>query len=89
MIESACQNIGVVLKPVMELSTMESQLQMTAQQVGATVLPKSYADTTQLGDHITFIPFTEPSPRKNVGIVYRRDIYMDSTIQSFIQHLTK
>ncbi|MNI48636.1 LysR substrate binding domain protein [compost metagenome] len=68
---------------------MESQLQMTAQHVGATVLPKSYADATQLGDNITFIPFAEPSPKKNVGIVYRKDIYMDSTIQSFIKHLTK
>ncbi|MNP41565.1 LysR substrate binding domain protein [compost metagenome] len=62
---------------------------MTAQHVGATVLPKSYADATQLGDNIAFIPFAEPSPRKNVGIVYRKDIYMDSTIQSFINHLTK
>ncbi|MNO60287.1 HTH-type transcriptional regulator CynR [compost metagenome] len=89
MIESACQGIGIALNPVMELSTMESQLQMTAQQVGATVLPKSYAAATQLGGHITFIPFAEPSPKKNVGIVYRKDIYMDTTIQSFINHLTK
>lgn len=89
IIESACHEIGVTLHPVMELSTMESQLQMTAQHVGATVLPKSYTDATQLGGHITFIPFVEPSPRKNVGIVYRRDIYMDATIQSFIQHLTR
>lgn len=87
MINAACGNAGVSLKPVMELSTMESQVQMVLQQVGGTVLPLSYAKALHQPD-IAVIPLADPTPRKQVGLVYRKTMYMDNTIQAFIRHLT-
>lgn len=87
MLDAACAEIGIQLRPVLELSTMESQCQMVAHHVGLTVVPKSY--TSALRDTRLFsLPITEPSPYRSVGIVYRKDTYMDTAIQSFIEHLS-
>lgn len=87
MVNAACEQAGVSLNPVMELSTMESQVQMALQQVGGTVLPLSYAKTLRHPD-ISVISLVDPTPRKQVGLVYRKTMYMDNTAQAFIRHLT-
>lgn len=86
IIDAACAAQGLILKPVMELSTMESQVQMVGHNVGGTVLPLSYARTLRNPD-IAVISFAEPVPRKKVGLVYRKNMYLDHTIQAFITHL--
>ncbi|MEF2964248.1 LysR substrate-binding domain-containing protein [Paenibacillus sp. M1] len=88
MIDSACKSIGLHLQPIMELSTMESQMQMVIQNVGGTVLPASYAKGLSHPD-IAVIPLTDPTPRKTVGLVYRKNMFLDHTIQAFINHLVK
>lgn len=88
MIDTACNQIGITLQPVMELSTMESQLQMAEYNVGAAIFPRSYAETIH-HRNILFLPITEPAPRKSVGIVYRKDFFMDTTIQAFIEQLSR
>lgn len=45
LFDTACAKSGISLKPVMELSTMESQVQMVRHHVGGTILPASYAKT--------------------------------------------
>lgn len=92
LLDTACADQGIEIRPVMELSTMESQVQMVIHHVGGTVLPGSYARTltsTNRRSGITVIPLAEPVPHKNVGLVYRRSIYMDPTLQAFIRHLTE
>lgn len=87
MMEAACAEIGIRLTPVIELSTMESQCQMVANHVGVTVVPKSYTATLR-DSRLVSKPIAEPSPSKSVGIVYRKDTYMDTVIQAFIEHLS-
>lgn len=92
LLDTACAEQGIEIRPVMELSTMESQVQMVIHHVGGTVLPGSYARTltsTNRSSGITFIPLAEPVPHKNVGLVYRRSTFMDPTLQAFIRHLTE
>ncbi|EES72145.1 LysR substrate binding domain protein [Paenibacillus sp. oral taxon 786 str. D14] len=92
LLDTACAEQGIEIRPVMELSTMESQVQMVIHHVGGTVLPGSYARTltsTNRRSGITFIPLAEPVPHKNVGLVYRRSTFMDPTLQAFIRHLTE
>ncbi|MNJ48266.1 HTH-type transcriptional regulator CynR [compost metagenome] len=87
MIDAACAEIGIRLNPLIELSTMESQCQMVANHVGVTVVPKSYT-TTIRDNRLVSVPIAEPAPCKSVGIVYRKDTYMDTAIQAFIAHLS-
>ncbi|MCT2195418.1 LysR substrate-binding domain-containing protein [Paenibacillus sp. p3-SID1389] len=92
LLDTACAEQGIEIRPVMELSTMESQVQMVIHHVGGTVLPGSYARTltsTNRRSGITVIPLAEPVPHKNVGLVYRRSTFMDPTLQAFIRHLTE
>lgn len=90
LLDTACAEQGIEIRPVMELSTMESQVQMVLHHVGGTVLPSSYARTltgTNRRGGIAVVPLAEPVPRKNVGLVYRSSTYMDPTLQAFIRHL--
>ncbi|MGP0586133.1 LysR family transcriptional regulator [Paenibacillus timonensis] len=91
LLDTACAEQGIEIRPVMELSTMESQVQMVLHHVGGTVLPASYAQTLAGANRrgvITVVPLAEPVPRKNVGLVYRSSTFMDPTLQAFIRHLT-
>jgi len=92
LLDTACADQGIEIRPVMELSTMESQVQMVIHHVGGTVLPGSYARTltsTNRRGGITVVPLAQPVPHKNVGLVYRRSTFMDPTFQAFIDHLTE
>lgn len=86
MIDSACEALGICLKPIMELSTMESQVQMALQNVGGTVLPASYARVLHV-PRVRIIPLADPAPRKKVGLVYRKNTFIDHSLQAFIDHL--
>lgn len=91
LFDASCAEQEIVLKPIMELSTMESQVHMVRQQAGGTVLPSSYARTligTHLGSGVAVVPLSEPTPRKKVGLVYRKSTSMDFALQAFIEHLT-
>ncbi|CAM4511631.1 MAG: LysR substrate-binding domain-containing protein [Paenibacillus macerans] len=105
LFDAACAANGISLKPVMELSTMDSQVRMARSNVGGTILPASYAWTLdgtlmgRLGDgsgdgfgdrfgDIAIIPLAEPAPRKQVGLVYRKNTFMDATLEAFIRHLS-
>lgn len=88
ILDSACTEIGTTLHPILELSTMESQWQLAAQNIGGTVLPATYAATIR-DERIVIVPLAKPTPQKSVGIVHRRDMYMDSVTLAFIDHLTR
>lgn len=67
LLDTACADQGIEIRPVMELSTMESQVQMVHHHVGGTVLPSSYARTltgTNRRGGIAVVPLAEPVPRK-------------------------
>lgn len=86
MIDSACAELEIQLNPVMELSTLESQLHMAEQHVGGTILPKSYGRTV-VSDKVAIISLADPAPRKKVGLVYRKDTLENSIIRAFVDHL--
>ncbi|WMT43484.1 LysR family transcriptional regulator substrate-binding protein [Paenibacillus sp. D2_2] len=86
MIDSACAELEIQLNPVMELSTLESQLHMAEQSVGGTILPKSYGKTV-ISEKVAIIPLADPAPRKKVGLVYRKDTSINPIISAFVDHL--
>ncbi|TXK76084.1 LysR family transcriptional regulator [Paenibacillus sp. N3.4] len=86
MIEDCCARIDCELLPVLELSTLESLLQMAKHNVCGAILPYSYVKGI-LNDEIHSIQIIDPVPEKMVGIVYRKDMFLCTTTDKFIMQL--
>jgi LysR family transcriptional regulator, cyn operon transcriptional activator len=87
MFDDCCREAGFTLQPVLELSTLESLLQLAGENIGCAVLPKSYAAGIR-GTNVRAIPIVSPVPRKPVGAVYRRETFISASIGTFIRELT-
>lgn len=86
LITSHCQSFKFTPKPILEISTMESLIQMVSKGMGITVLPKPYIDFLQ-SEHIQSIRIENPSPTIDIGIIYRKDKYMCAATREFIEQL--
>ncbi|NEW07984.1 LysR family transcriptional regulator [Paenibacillus sp. SYP-B3998] len=88
MLDDCVHRAGLALKPALELSTLESLLQMARNNVRGAILPESYVK--RIGDHsgIWSIPIQDPVPEKEVGIVLRKDMFMCKTTDTFIRQLS-
>lgn len=73
-------------KPILEISTMESLIQMVSKGMGITVLPKPYIDFLQ-NKNIQAIKIENPTPTIEIGLIYRKDKYMCAATREFIKQL--
>jgi DNA-binding transcriptional LysR family regulator len=86
MMDDCCEQSGFAWKPAIELSTLESLLQMAKNNVGGAILPQSYVDSIP-SSGIRSIPIIDPIPQKDVGIVYRKDMFLCKTTDMFMKQL--
>lgn len=86
MMDDCCEQSGFEWKPAIELSTLESLLQMAKNNVGGAILPQSYVDSIR-SSGIRSIPIIDPIPQKDVGIVYRKDMFLCKTMDMFMKQL--
>ncbi|HHB2650310.1 TPA: LysR family transcriptional regulator [Bacillus cereus] len=86
LITSHCQKFNFKPKPILEISTMESLIQMVSKGMGITVLPKPYIDFLQ-NKNIQAIKIENPTPTIEIGLVYRKDKYMCAATREFIKQL--
>lgn len=86
MMDDCCKLSGFEWKPAIELSTLESLLQMANNNVGGAILPQSYVDNIR-SSGIRSIPIIDPIPQKDVGIVYRKDMFLCKTMDMFMKQL--
>ncbi|WP_159881752.1 LysR substrate-binding domain-containing protein [Paenibacillus puerhi] len=86
MIDAYCQEAGFSLRPLVEVSTLDSLLELARRGIGGAVLPASYMEQLQ-DDRVHALEITDPVPGKSIGIVYRKDIYMGAVMSAFIRHL--
>ncbi|WP_438347095.1 LysR family transcriptional regulator [Paenibacillus sp. FA6] len=88
MVDTYGKEVGIILTPILELSTMDSMMQMVRLNIGATILPKSYLHVNYAQDQqIKIIPIIEPIPQKTVGIVYRNESMISLSMKAFIHEL--
>ena len=86
MMDDCCEESGFEWKPAIELSTLESLLQMAKNNVGGAILPQSYVDSNR-SSGFRSIPIIDPIPQKDVGIVYRKDMFLCKTMDMFMKQL--
>lgn len=90
MMDECCAQMGLAWKPIVEMSTLESLLQMAKNHVCGAILPQSYVENmgTQMREQqLCAIPIIDPVPQKEVGIVYRKDMFLCKTMDTFIQQV--
>lgn len=87
LIDTYCDNVGVKLNPVLEMSTMESLVEMVAEGLGITILPTPYLDFL---DHtrIKTVKLNNPTPKRKVGFIYRKDKFMCTATKTFMDQIT-
>ncbi len=78
-----CENAGFQSKPFLELSTLESLLQVAIAGIGAAVLPRSYLQTVNQ-PVISKICLKDPAPTRKIGLVYRKTSYLSTAMKTFI-----
>ncbi|MDY0407932.1 LysR family transcriptional regulator [Virgibacillus soli] len=86
LIQSYCNEAGVYLKPTLEMTTLESIVQMVSEGIGATILPVPYLDFIN-NDKIVTVKLVNPTPMRQIGLLYRKDKYMCTATQIFINQL--
>ncbi|WP_192797914.1 LysR family transcriptional regulator [Bacillus luti] len=86
LITSHCQKFDFTPKPILEISTMESLIQMVSKGMGITVLPKPYIDFLQ-NTNIQALKIKDPTPTIDTGLIYRKDKYMCAATRAFIEQL--
>ncbi|RTE08478.1 LysR family transcriptional regulator [Paenibacillus whitsoniae] len=92
MIEDCCKRAGLTCKPIVEMSTLESLLQMARQNVCGAIVPQSYVTRTDVNsgaEQCWTLAITDPVPQKDVGIVYRRDLFISRTLDAFVRQVTQ
>lgn len=86
MMDDCCDQSGLEWKPALELSTLESLLQIAKNHVVGAILPGSYVNSIR-SSAIRSIPIIDPVPQKDVGIVYRKDMFLCKTMDTFMKQL--
>lgn len=86
IIDEICVKRGFTLQPKIELTTLESLHKMVQYNNVATILPKSYLASID-DPKIKQIRIVDPIPQKMVGLVYRKDAFKDTTMNTFMKHL--
>lgn len=88
LFDQYCAKAGFTIQPILELSTLESLVEMAKHGVGGAILPKSYVSS--LSDlSIRCLPIVDPVPQKTVGAVYRKEKYISTVMDTFLHQVIR
>lgn len=88
MIDDATKANGFRFEPVIEMTTLDSLLELVNRNVALTILPDTFLSGVDTKRTRT-IAITAPVPQRVVGIVYRNDSFLPSATKVFIEHLQR
>lgn len=86
LINEKCRMFEFAPQPVMEMTTMESIINMVSKEVGVTILPKAYLDYID-NKLIRTIPIQNPVLTTQIGVVYRKNKYLCAASRVFMEQL--
>lgn len=87
-IDQYLADLGIKADSTLELTTLESLVQMVIAGLGATILPEPYVDSIK-NDQIKKIKLIDPTPERHIGFVYRDDKFMCTTTKAFMDQIVK
>ncbi|MDU0204033.1 MULTISPECIES: LysR family transcriptional regulator [Paenibacillus] len=83
MIDLACSSLGFDLDPKIETTTIRSLLMLVRSGAGVSILSKTLLEMYPHQD-LKMIPITNPSLRREIGVIYLKDRYMEKAAREFI-----
>lgn len=86
IIDRATREQGFMVSPILEMTTLDSLLELVKQNVALTILPETYLSGMRT-EYISKCSITNPTPQREVGIVYRNDKFVSSAASTFIEHI--
>ncbi|MEF3306887.1 LysR substrate-binding domain-containing protein [Paenibacillus sp. GYB003] len=86
LIDRATQTKGFRFQPAVEMTTLDSLLDLVALNIASTILPGTYLRDVA-HQNIRIVPIVDPTPQRVVGIVYRNDMFVSSATRAFIANL--
>lgn len=88
MIDAICSTKGFHLQPQIETATIESLLLLVRSGAGVSILSKTLLELYDKQD-LQIIHLSNPSLRREVGVIYLKDKYMGSAAREFIELIQK
>ncbi|WP_309119340.1 LysR family transcriptional regulator [Paenibacillus sp.] len=88
MIDKIGDGTGVTIRPKIETSAIESVFQLVEAGVGVSILSKTLLDL-YLRDPLVAIPISEPSMRRQIGLVYWKERYRSKVAERFMTLLVR
>lgn len=86
IIDDSSEKMGVTLRPVLEMTTIESITEMAAQGLGAAILPSTYVDSIQKTE-LKQVKLKNPVLNMTIGVAYRKDKFVCAATKAFISLL--
>jgi LysR family transcriptional regulator, cyn operon transcriptional activator len=87
LIDQSTESVGFLFNPVFEMTTLDALIEIVMSNTAATILPKSYLKNINQSQ-IRIVEITNPTPQKEIGVVYRKDRFMSAATREFIKQLT-
>lgn len=87
LIDGYVAEAQLTLRPRLEMSPLSALVQMVADGVGVTILPAPYIASLNQ-PQLRLVPLVNPTPQREIGIVYRKGKFMCATTRTFIDKLT-
>ncbi|UUZ86599.1 LysR family transcriptional regulator substrate-binding protein [Paenibacillus sp. P26] len=88
LINDHCRALGFAPRPVLEMTTMESIINMVGKGVGVTIMPKAYLDYID-NRLIQTIPIQNPVVTTQIGLVYRKNKFLCAASRVFMEQLVE
>lgn len=86
LIDSHSDEKGIRLEPIIETSTVPSIINMVRNDLGVSVFSRQLIESIG-GNDLRFIPLVDPTPFRDIGIIYRSDRYISHAARSFVNKL--
>ncbi|MFD2117558.1 LysR family transcriptional regulator [Paenibacillus yanchengensis] len=88
LINEHCRSLSFTPQPVVEMTTLESIINMVSKGVGVTVLPQAYLDHLNHPE-LSIIPIQNPTLTTQIGLIYRKHKHLCAATREFIKQLAE
>jgi DNA-binding transcriptional LysR family regulator len=86
MVDIATKSKGFRFDPVVEMTTLDSLLELVNRNIAMTILPDTFLSGVD-PKRTRIVTIVDPTPQRVVGIVYRNDMFISSATKVFIDYL--